>query len=186
MAVLGHGHGPHLAPRESALLPPGHRAGARLGVGARGGGRLLGLERAAAELPDVLAVARAHLLRHGPVEAAVDADEARGAAAPPAQHLLPRERLRRGLHLRRRRAAGRARVSGLRGGRVGLRLGRPQPRRLRAGGCGLPVGGGHGAPGLSPDLGQGGELWWRMARRREDGGVESSRVAWMEALLLFV
>jgi hypothetical protein len=126
VAEPGHGHGPHLTPGEAALLPSRHRRqprrlavpGEHRGVGRRRG--LLGLKRAPAEVPDVLAVLGAHLLCHGPVEPAVNASEPSGAAPPPAEYLLPRERLGRGLHLRRRWVAGRdSRVWGLRFRRLG-------------------------------------------------------------------
>jgi hypothetical protein len=139
VAEPGRGHGPHLAPRKPALLPPRHwRRPRRLPHrGDRGSGRerkLLGLERAPGEVPDVLPVPSAHLLSHGPVEPAVHARKPGRTPAPPAEDLLPRERLRRGLHLRRRRVAGdNARVWGL-----SLR------RRRRGRGVGVP-GGSHDA-----------------------------------------
>lgn len=139
VAEPGHRHGPHLAAGEAALLPPRHRGGHRpdhhqvpAGAG-RGGGRrwrrrLLGLERASAELPDVLPVPRPQLLPERPVEAPVDVDEALGAAPPPAQNLLPGERLGGGLHLRRGGVAGDDRVSRRRR-RLPFRLRRRRRRR---------------------------------------------------------
>lgn len=147
VAEPGRRHGPHLAPGEPALLPPRHRRRPRRlpdrGDGGSGRGRrLLGLERAPGKVPDVLPVPRAHLLGHGPVQPAVHAREPCRAAAAPAEHLLPRERLRRGLHLWRRRVAeDNARVWGLSLERL---HGRRRGRRRRRRGVGVPRGG-HGA-----------------------------------------
>ena len=146
VAEPGRGHGPHFAPREPALLPPRHRRRPlwlphRGDRGSGRGRRLLGLERAPGEVPDVLPVPRAHLLGNGPVKPAVHAGKPGRAPAPPADDLLPRERLRRSLHLRRRRITGdNARVWGL--NLRERRRGRRRRRRRRRG-VGV-LGGSHG------------------------------------------